>query len=399
VHRPMLEAGHALRVASALAERLDHSGWHGADPYDGLASPFARCIPEGMPRLRRAFLQCVRRSPIDLRPILRIGHRRMAAATGLASTASARLASDPQWRARRDRLARMTIERQMLEGRFRGLWGYEFDVQTRWGSYGATDPNIVATSFAADGCLDATALDDERTAWLAWGLLGNLWRADRDYFAYCPGTSTLIHNANLLGARLAARLAASRALDRRLRGDLLRAVRSAVATALRYQRDDGSWPYGEGRALGWVDGYHTAYILLSLDAIYSLGGVDDTARRALDRGARFYFIRMFHGSRPRHYAGHRVEPSDSNNVATGLRAAVWGAEKGYVPPAFPARVFTFLMTRFWDPEQYFRTSASRLGPAARLNCPRWAAAPALDALTALVAHARDPSGAEAAVAR
>lgn len=397
MHRPALEAGHALRVASALAERLDHSGWHGADPYDGLASPFARCIPEGMPQLRQAFLQCVRRSPIDLRPILRIGHHRMAAATGLAATASARLASDPQWRARRDRLARMTVERQMGEGRLRGLWGYEFDVQTRWGSYGATDPNIVATSFAADGCIDAMALDDERTTWLAWGLLGSLWRDD--HFVYSPGSSTLIHNANLLGARLAARLAASRALDGRLREQLHRAVRSAVATALRYQRDDGSWPYGEGRALGWVDGYHTAYILLSLDAICSLGAVDDSARRALERGAGFYFNRMFHGPRPRHYAGHRVEPSDSNNVATGLRAAVWGAEKGYVPPTFPAQVFTFLMTRFWDPEQYFRASASRLRPAARLNCPRWAAAPALDALTALVAHAQDPSGAEAAVAR
>lgn len=100
----------------------------------------------------------------------------MAAATGLASTASARLASDPHWRARRDRLARMTIECQMRDGRYRGLWGYGFDVQTRWGSYGAADPNVVATSFAAHGCPDARALDEDRTTWLARGLLRNLWR-------------------------------------------------------------------------------------------------------------------------------------------------------------------------------------------------------------------------------
>src|SRR6266511_1719625 len=203
VCHPGLEAGHALRIASALAERLDRDGWHGADPYDGLASPFARWIPQARPRLHQAFLQCVRRSPINLRPILRIEHRRMAAATGLASTASARLASDPHWRARRDRLARMTIECQVRDGRYRGLWGYEFDVQTRWGSYGATDPNVVATSFAAHGCLDARALDEDRTTWLARGLLRNLWC--NAYFAYSPGSAVLIHNANRLGAALAAR--------------------------------------------------------------------------------------------------------------------------------------------------------------------------------------------------
>lgn len=394
---PGLEAGHALRIASALAERLDRDGWHGADPYDGLASPFARWIPQARPRLHQAFLQCVRRSPINLRPILRIEHRRMAAATGLASTASARLASDPHWRARRDRLARMTIECQMRDGRYRGLWGYEFDVQTRWGSYGATDPNVVATSFAAHGCLDARALDEDRTTWLARGLLRNLWC--NAYFAYSPGSAVLIHNANLLGAALAARLAASPALDRGLGDDLRGAVDAAVATALRWQREDGSWPYGEGRALGWVDGFHTAYALLSLDAICSLGMVDESARRALDRGARFYFERMFDGSRPRQYAGRRVVPSDCNNVATGLRAAVWGAGKGYVPPTFPAQVFRFLTARFWDRRRYFRASGSRLRPAARLNYPRWAAAPALDALTALAAHEQNPSGASAAVVR
>jgi hypothetical protein len=397
VHHPVLESGHALRIASALAERLDRDGWRGVDPYDGLASPLARGVPQGMPLLRRAFLQSVRRSPIDLRRVLRIGRRRMAAATGLAATASARLASDPRWRARQDRLAQMTVERQMGDGPFRGLWGYEFDVQMRWGAYGAGTPNIVATSFAAHGCLDARALDQDRTTSVARGLLRNLWR--NAYFAYSPGSAVLIHNANLLGAALAARLAASPALDGELGDDLRGAVDAAVATALRWQRDDGSWPYGEGRSLGWVDGYHTAYILLSLDSICSLGVIDDSARRALDRCARFYFNRMFHGSRPRHYASHRIEPSDSNNAATGLRAAVWGAEKGYVTSALPARVFRFLMTRFWDREQYFRVSGNRWRPAARLNCPRWAAAPALDALTALAVHERDRSGAEAAVVR
>lgn len=376
------EESTALQLARTLADRLDESSWHGPDPYDGLASPLARLLPGGYWRLRQTFIQVVRRSPVNLRTLLGIRPRRMAAATGLGASASARLATDPFWRARRDWLARRTAECQIDAGSFRGLWGYEFDVQTRWGFYAAGSPNIVATSFAAHGCLDGKSAGDERMAWLARGLLQHLWRGH--YFAYTPASDVLIHNANLLGAALAARLSHAPSLEAELCEALDKAATLAVRTAVKHQREDGSWPYGEGVGLDWVDGFHTAYSLFSLDKVLSQG-IAGEGHFALERGARFYFSRLFDGAKPVFYAGRTGGPSDINNVATGLRAAVWGARRGSVSPTFPADVLDHLRTRYWHERGYFKAASNRIRPASRLNYPRWAGAPALDALTAYVA--------------
>jgi hypothetical protein len=377
----------ALRLAVALVLRQEQQGWTGADPYDGLASPVARLL--GNRRLRQGLVQAVRRSPIDLRPLLRIYPRRMVAATGLAATAASRLAADPFWAELRHRLGGWTSTHQVIQGAFRGLWGYEFDVQTRWGYYRAGSPNAIATVIAGNGCLDAGSLHRERRALLGAALLRCFWRGA--YFAYTPDSNVLIHNANLLVAALAARLAADGELEVPLREALRRAAASSVETALTRQRPNGSWPYGEDASLDWIDGYHTAYNLLALDdATMLLGGTD--SRAALERGARYYFDRLFDGAVPRFLAGRKAGPSDVNNVATGLRAAVWGASHGYAAPEFPSCVYTVLRDSFWNSDQhYVRASANRLRPTARLDYPRWGAAPALDALTALVVSKHEGS--------
>jgi hypothetical protein len=375
----------ATGLALELASRQERQDWRGPDPYDGLMSPLASVLVGRRPR--QALVQAVRRSPVNLRPLLGIGPHRMAAATGLAATAASRMpAEDPWWGGLRDRLGSLTAARQFTGGPARGLWGYEFDVQTRWGFYGSGSPNAVATVVAARGCLDAGSLTGLQQTMLGGALLRCFWRGT--YFAYTPDSTVLIHNANLLVASLAARLAASSHLERRLREALRRAARGAVETALASQRPDGSWPYGEGPSLGWVDGYHTAYSLLALDeALAMVEG--EPGRAAVDRGARFYFAKLFDGPVPRYLAGSNAGPSDINNVATGLRAAVWGAERGHVVSTFPGRVLEVLRAGFWDARrQHMWASAARHRPAARLDHPRWGAAPALDALTALAAWER-----------
>jgi hypothetical protein len=218
--RTMCTRGIPLADAMQLAERtnadMETREWRGADPYDGLSSPVARLLRGTV--ARQLLQQTVRRSPIDLRPLLRIAPRRMAVTTGLAASAAARLAADSFWRERRDRLGRWTERGQIISGPFQGLWGYEFDVQTRWGFYAAGSPNIVATSFAAHGCLDARTLRRIQLDPLGHSLLHNLWRGR--FFAYTPNSSELIHNANLLGAALAARLSGIDQLDSALRRDL-----------------------------------------------------------------------------------------------------------------------------------------------------------------------------------
>jgi hypothetical protein len=311
----------------------------------------------------------------------------MAATTGLAATAAARLAIDPIWAERRDRLGRWTADRQVATGRFQGLWGYEFDVQTRWGFYAAGTPNIVATAVAAQGCLDADALDAGQQEALGAGLMRCFWRMG--HFAYTPESEVLIHNANLLGAALAARLAGTKVLTAPLRHELRNAAITAAQTAISLQRHDGSWPYGEGQGLGWIDGFHTAYGLMALDQ--AARSAEMGVESVLKLGAEFYFRRLFSGPQPVFYPTRRDGPCDINNVATGLRAAVWGARRGYVEMGFPSRVLAHLYDRYWDQACYFRAGASRWFPAGRLDYPRWGSAPALDALTAFIAWKRERS--------
>ena len=237
---------------------------------------------------------------------------------------------------------------------------------------------------AGHGCLDAGSLHRERRRLLS-GPLSFSTSGGARTSPYTPDSNLLIHNANLLVAALAARLAADGEIEGPLQDALRRAAASSVETALARQRPDGSWPYGEGASLAWVDGYHTAYSLLALDdATMLLGGTD--SRAALERGARYYFDRLFDGAVPRFLAGRKAGPSDVNNVATGLRAAVWGSSRGYTAPDFPTQVFEVLRKDFWCPaRRYVRASANRLRPTAWLDYPRWGAAPALDALTALAA--------------
>ena len=80
--------------------------------------------------------------------------------------------------------------------------------------------------------------------------------ADSVCISYIPGQISLVHNANTLGASLLARVfGATRNSNY---GDL---ARKAFRYTAKYQREDGSWYYGEKQNLHWVDNFHTAYVL------------------------------------------------------------------------------------------------------------------------------------------
>src|SRR5947208_3350284 len=106
---------------------------------------------------------------------------------------------------------------------------------------------------------DALAAALEATDFRGWdpydALMSPVLGAARDgeaCFASCAGSATPIHNSSMLLAAAAARVGDGKAVATAAR---------AVAFTIARQRPDGSWPYGEGPGLDWVDGFHTAYIL------------------------------------------------------------------------------------------------------------------------------------------
>jgi hypothetical protein len=368
------------RRADYIFHLLDGCDWAGPDPYDGLTSPLSSLAIH--PFLRQVLLQTVKRSPVDIRPWLAIRPLRTATACGLGATACSRFAASPLWRSRARQLGRWTATRQ-LRGRYAGLWNYEFDVQTRWGHYPASMPNIVATTFCADGCLDTGTLDGAAAESLATALLDQLYTGR--HFAYTPASATLIHNANLMGAALAARLASLDGMRRPLASRLTDAARSAVSATAAGQRPDGSWPYGTSANLGWVDGSHTGYVLLRFDA--ASRGLGLEPNKVIDSGTRYYLDHLFDGSVPRYYAdvktargGHARR--DPNNDATAVRMAAWAEEHGYVRPGFADQVLETVSPALPGEGRAQALYANALpGPPVRRS-PRWSLAPLLDALTA-----------------
>jgi hypothetical protein len=95
-------------------------------------------------------------------------------------------------------------------------------------------------------------------------------------------------------------------------------VERAIDSTLAGQAADGSWPYGEGRGLGFVDSFHTGYVLECLAALEPL---DSRIGEALERGAAYYRRAFFSdptGRAPLWPA--REYPEDAHAAGTGLSA-------------------------------------------------------------------------------
>jgi hypothetical protein len=308
----------------ALGSWLEACDWRGYDPFDALSSSVLKRFSRRSPFLRQAFTQAMKRSPVNVRPAA--GIPKQAFAKALALGLSAYATSDdravlgvPDVTAGGTKMRAQVILERLLDRRLEtGLWGYEFDVQTRWAYYPAGTSNIIATSFAINALLDAherwgrsDALDAATTA--AEQLVErHLCSEDGSFFRYVPGSDVLIHNANALAAGCVARAG-------QLAGRpwLINVSGQAATTTARLQRDNGSWPYGEGPGLGWVDAFHTAYTLQGLAAVAD-PSVDAPLARAVRSGGAFYVSSCFgvHGV-PLYYAnGHQA--GDCHAAATAI---------------------------------------------------------------------------------
>jgi hypothetical protein len=281
----MVERAEAQAAADSLSAALERSDFVGWDPYDALASPRIRALAR-TPRLRQVAIQGLKTVPFNPRRLLGVPPTENPKALALFVSAYARLA-----RAEHDgRYAGLALaladrlERRALEHGGGLGWAYPFDVQTRWGYYPRTQPNAVVTTFAAHALMDVeeiappgrfaptvdSALEFARSSLAAE-------QGGESYFAYYQGSKVPIHNASLLVASLFAR--------RGSKADALPALRYS----LQRQRPDGSWPYGERPDLGWVDGYHTAFVLWSLDQALA---IEEGAGEALDRGLDYFLGRF-----------------------------------------------------------------------------------------------------------
>ncbi len=321
-------------AAERLCRTAAASSWTGPDIYDALGARWPSVLTGGR-RRRQALIQLHARAPVDLRPLSRRTHARIAKGVALFAMAELRLASLGE--AERHREAAGAALDLVAADRTAGddAWGYPWDVQTRWSHYRAGTPNVIVTSFAAqalqEGALALARQDYARRAAAASAWVHRcLYDEDLGVYAYHPGSKAVIHNASLLGARAA--WAASDE-DPSIRPAVTRAVERTVGAQL----DDGSFPYGEGPGLEFVDSFHTGYVL---ECLSDLASVDVEVEPALRRGIDYYESRFFD---PRGRAllwPSRPYPEDAHSAGTALTTLARLHEAGWTDRALLERVAT-----------------------------------------------------------
>lgn len=314
-----------MSVEMALRELLDYcirERWSGHDPYDALNSRFFNALPFSKSKAARiAITQALKRSPVNLRPLLLVPKGENPKACALFSSALVRLSragilrDDPLIRERVDRLMELRSSSSPFV-----CWGYNFDWQNRVFFLPKYTPNIICTTFGGNALLDAyEMLADRRLMEAAMSAgefivkgLNVMEKEDGLCFSYTPLDRDEVHNANLLGAAFIGRLA-------HLNGNARFSEMAERATrfSLSRQRPDGSWPYGEGKTQGWVDGFHTGYNLVALRRLSRSIHLPELPD-AISRGFQFYFRSFFTAQGIPKYFHDRLWPIDIHSVAQGI---------------------------------------------------------------------------------
>jgi hypothetical protein len=378
----MARRAEALRLARRLEAWGDERQWCGTDPYEGLNA--ARLVgPLRRSALgRRLLIQTVKRSPVDVRPLLGICPGRNAATIAWIASAYAR----GSVLERREELGKLRRALALLDALRSpsyevACWGYHFDFQSRVLFYPHTQPNTIATAFGGMALLDAhRALGDsallEQAREVGQFLVRHIPQTPDPpgaYFGYVPGDRSPVHNASMLVCALLARLGA----------EFHERAEAALEYTVARQRPDGSWPYGERPGLGWVDNFHTGYVLDSLRACADAGLAPETATPAWERGLSFYRSELFLSDGTPKYYSNRTYPLDSQCAAQAIQTFSIAAahDRSFRADAWRVCDFALRRMRRADGVLMFQRRRLWVNRAAHM---RWVVAPMLLALTHLL---------------
>lgn len=364
--------------------------WRGSDPYDGLGARRLAAPLRASVSGRRVLTQVVKRSPVDLRPLLAIPPGRSPASlawVGSAYAINGFLEQDVSAARLSETLDALWEERS---GEFEEpCWGYHFDVQTRVFYYPRGSPNTIATAFAGHAFLDGfESIGERRWLQIAEGA-GEFFLArvpatetpEGAFFGYLAADRTPIHNANMLACGLLARLAQHSG-----RSEWRDAASAAAAYTLAHQRPDGSWPYGEQPHLAWVDNFHTGYVLEALMRCSAAGVATADADRAVRRGLDYYRRALFRGDGAPMYSPGSLYPIDIQCVSQGVQTFALAGRTDPAQAEWATRVADWGLAHMRRRDGAFMFQRRRLW-ANRTPHVRWCQAPMLLALAHLISTA------------
>ena len=404
----------AQREFSAVAHRvwreLAAAGFRGTDPYDGLNSRLLAPLLRRSRLVRLAVIQGVKRSPLDLRPLLLVPAGLNPKGLALVLHGASDLADLPDRDRHRAWLADALVSlasgpdgtpalgtRSVEPGAAARIaadpaawpaavgWGYDFPWQSKAFLQPAFFPTVVATSFVLDA-LEAARSPALPAAARAAGrfVAGHLHRhedADGLCFSYSPGDRSRVHNASLFGARILAQAAGHAGADG---AAWLELSRRATDWVVARQAADGSWIYGEAAHWQWIDNLHTGFNLETIGRLAALHGTGDWDA-ALGRGLAYYRSNLFDDDGTPRYYTHRRWPLDPHSFAQGALTFLALARFDADGPAFADRILQRGIAELWDERRGgFRFQKQRLYSQGIIHM-RWSQAWMFRALCARLA--------------
>ncbi|HEX3627592.1 MAG TPA: hypothetical protein VH280_19465 [Verrucomicrobiae bacterium] len=175
-------------------------------------------------------------------------------------------------------------------------WGYPFDWATQVGLIPAGTPLITTTPYVFEAFMQVEQLRPhmkwqrilESTARHVFSDYKDLHVSDTaSTCSYIPAAKVGVVNASAY--RAFTLTAAAKFLGEKR---FLGVSRRNLNFVLESQNPDGSWPYAKDAKRGFVDHFHTCFVMKALAKIYFLTG-DEDCMKALNRGVEFYLKNLF----------------------------------------------------------------------------------------------------------
>ncbi len=314
-----------LAATQKLQSYIEAENYHGYDPYDALLSPLFK-LPffKTNKLVRYVAQQAVKRLPFNVRPLLFIPKGYNPVTVGLCIQAYSNLLEiNPDDESLKKKINFLIDEQEKLisKGFSGACWGYDFDWEARFSKIDAYQPTIVATGFITNALFKAYQITGNKKAFdmcesACNFILNDIHKTYDDKgnfcYAYSPFDKQVIFNAGMKGVRTLAQVY-SVTKDEKLR----EAAASVTAFVMNYQQPNGSWVYSTNKGGGWVDNYHTGYIIDCLDDYMKYTG-DNQYTSHLKKGMDYYVANFFEDNRIPKFYDKRTFPIDCTGAAQSL---------------------------------------------------------------------------------
>jgi len=309
------------KILDRLIYLSENESFKGYDPYDGLNlfNPFGNLLKKNK-FTRLVLIHLNKRSLLNFRPIIGIQPNINPKTLALFISGLVR-----QGRANdTEVLVHLLKEYKSPESKHYA-WGYYFDWQSRVFFQPAHTPTVVATAFVCNALLDLYEKigDKELLAIVASSIRFiteelNLFENENGVcFSYSPLDNSVIYNASALGLEVLARY---QKIIKQESTNLNLLLEKGIQFLKAEQNANGSWYYGKQPIQHFVDHYHTAYILESLENIDRYTGGRYQLESAIERGLHFYLHNMFTKEGSPKFYKNAVYPIESHCSGAAIKS-------------------------------------------------------------------------------